>query len=74
LHFLLELDLLLSLIIGILGSQFFELLRIGLLIFRTLVLEMLFNLLVLLKEVLDLVLVSLKDLTALVVEGFLNVV
>lgn len=59
LHFLLELDLLLSLIIGILGSKLFELLRVRLFIFRTLVLEMLFQFLVLLKEVLDLVLISL---------------
>lgn len=37
-------------------------------------LEVLFELLVLLEEVLDLVLVTLEDLAALVIERFLNVV
>jgi hypothetical protein len=38
------------------------------------VLEVLFELLVLLKEVLDLVFITLEDLAALIVERFLNVV
>jgi hypothetical protein len=38
------------------------------------VLEVLLQLLVLLEEVLDLVLVTLEDLAALVIERFLNVV
>lgn len=74
LHLLLKLDLLLSLIIGVLRAELLELLRVGFFVIGTLVLEVLLQLLVLLEEVLDLVLVTLEDLAALVIERFLDVV
>ena len=74
LHLLLELDLLLGLVIGVLRPQVLQLLRVVLLIQSTLVLEMLLKFAVLLEQPANLVLVVLEDLAALFVEGLLDVV
>ena len=72
LHLLLKLDLLLSLIVGILGSQLLELGGVVLIVVRPSAHALLFKLLVLSKKSLDLILVSLDDLVTLSLELLLD--
>jgi len=74
LHLLLKLDLLLSLVIGVLRPQVLQLLRVVLLVLSPLVLEVFFKFSMLLEQSADLVLVVLEYLAALVVERLLDVV
>jgi hypothetical protein len=74
LHFLLQFDFLLGLVISIFGSQVLKLLSIILFVFSSLTLEVLLHLSVLTKETFDLVLILFKDLASFIVECFLNVV
>lgn len=74
LHFLLELNLLLGLIVSILASEVFELLGVVFLILRPLMLKVFLELPVLLEQPAYLVLVILEYLTPLIIEGLLNVV
>ena len=74
LHFLLELDLLLGLIIGILASQIFELLGVVLFVLCALLLEVFLELSVIFEQVLDLIFIGLEDVDALLLESSLDIV
>jgi len=74
LHLLLKLDLLLGLVVRVLRTQVLQLLRVVLLVVRSLVLEVLLQRAVLLEELLDLLLITRQDLRPLVVESLLDVV
>ncbi len=69
LHLLLELNLLLGLIVGVLGAEVFQLLGVGALVLVALVQEVLLEVLVLLEERLDLGFVLGEDLRAFQLEG-----
>lgn len=74
LHFFLKLDFLLGLIIGVFRSQVFKLLGIVFLILCSFMLEVFFELSVLLKESADLILIILEDLATLIIECLFNIV
>ena len=74
LHFLLQLYLLFSLIIGVLRPQVFELFSVVLLVLGPLLLELFLCPPVVLEQLPYLVFVALEDLRPLVVEGLLDVV
>ena len=74
LHFLLKLDLLLSLVISILGLEFLELISVLLIVLRPPMHTLLFQFLVLSEKLPDLLLIFLDDVISFSQEGLLNLV
>lgn len=74
LHFLLKLDLLLSLVISILGLEFLELISVLFVVLRPPMHTLLFQLLVLSEKLPDLLLIFLDDVIPFSQEGLLNLI
>jgi hypothetical protein len=72
LHFLLEFDFLLSLVVCVLGLLIFEVLGLSLLLFGLLLKEILFDCLVMFEEMVDFLVVLLQKCTALSIKLRLN--